>query len=319
MKPSGSNIKNRFSRFRPGLPSSEHVDHDEKISGPNIDPSKGIQIIHTESEDEISNENETTTIIPLKTDKTSVKTTTIIPLKTEKKSVVEKESTFKSKFSKRKSSLFSRNRNKVFKKVKETTTTSSILVPEITTQAVSQNKTTEKPVEKTSKTLSNIFANAKRPKFSSKFSKQFSQKRSSLFRPRPSVEKNSTENVKPNISLDSDSVTTPQPLSTTLTQTQITITSAQPNSSSPKPSPPKSSSSNILSSPARKRFQFRSGSKKSPLNSLFNRRNKHKKSQILSRLTTTTPPSEETTLTSAQEEKVESRTTTQATTGRAYA
>merc|ERR1711892_1035845 len=103
---------------------------------------------------------------------------------------------------------------------------------------------------------------------------------------------------------DSESVTTTQPLSQTSTQFHSTLTTTTPsNLFSSKPSSSKSSSSKILSSPTKKRFPFRSGSKKSSLSNLFNRRNKHKKSPILSRLSTTTSPSEETTLTSAQEEK----------------
>merc|ERR1711892_646150 len=54
LKQSGSSVENRFSRFRPGLPSSERKDNDEKVSGPNIDPSKGIQIIHTDTKEELT-------------------------------------------------------------------------------------------------------------------------------------------------------------------------------------------------------------------------------------------------------------------------
>merc|ERR1711874_393537 len=266
LNPSESNIQNRFSRFRPGLPSSDNKEHDEKVSGPNIDPSKGIQIIDSKTNEEKAMKNDS--------------------------SAKAKESKQKSKFSKHKSALFSRRRSKVFQ---ESTTISSS-VTETTLPTISQNKTTQKTVEKISKKHSNIFAHAKRPKFNSKYSHKFGQKRSSLFKHKPSVEKNSTS-VKSNISLDSDSVTTPQPLSSTITSTPSNISSVQPNSSSPIPSPIKSSSS------TRKRFQFRTGSNRSPLNNLFDRRNKNKKSQILSRLTTSTTPIEETTLSSTQEEK----------------
>merc|ERR1719431_996258 len=287
LKSSGSNIQNRFSRFRPGLPSVGNKEHDEKVSGPNIDPSKGIQIIDIETHDEQTEKNDTTTI-------------------QEKNELLKQKQN--SKFSKHKSHLFSRKKSTVFENVSETTTT----FPSTTSQSISQNKTTEKL--NVPKKPSSIFAHAKRPKFKSKYTQQFGKKRSSLFKHKPSVEKISTESVKPNISLDSDSVTSPN-----ITSTPSNLSSDQTESFSPKPNPPNSSSSNIPSSSTRKRFQFRTGSKKSPLNSLFNRRNKHKNSQILSRLTTSTTPSEETTLTPAQEEKVESRTTTQATTGRAFA
>ena len=289
LKSSGSNIQNRFSRFRPGLPSLGNKEHDEKVSGPNIDPSKGIQIIEVETHDEQTEKNDTTTI--------------------QEKNELSLKQKEKSKFSKHKSNLFSRKKSKVFENVTETTTT----FPVTTSQSISQNKTTEKL--DISKKPSNIFAHAKRAKFKSKYTQQFGKKRSSLFKHKPSVEKISTESVKPNISLDSDSVT-----SSNITSTPSNLSSDQTESFSPKPNPPKSSSSpSFPSSPTRKRFKFSTGSKKSPLTSLFNRRNKHKNSQILSRLTTSTTPSEETTLSSAQEEKVESRTTTQATMGRAFA
>merc|ERR1719206_259402 len=274
LKSSGSNIQNRFSRFRPGLPSLGNKEHDEKVSGPNIDPSKGIQIIKVETHDEQTEKNDTT-------------------IKKQEKNDLSLKQKEKSKFSKHKSNLFSRKKSKGFENVTETTTT----FPSTTSQSISQNKTTEKL--DISKKPSNIFAHAKRAKFKSKYTQQFGKKRSSLFKHKPSVEKISTESVKPNISLDSDSVT-----SSNITSTPSNLSSDQTESFSPKPNPPKSSSSpSFPSSPTRKRFKFSTGSKKSPLTNLFNRRNKHKNSQILSRLTTSTTPSEETTLSSAQEEK----------------